>query len=528
MTTKPVIKFQKYQCVEKQSKFTFMKRVLIVLIILASAGLNAQTMKFKIEGMKDTTVFLAKYFGPKLYYADTAVSKGSVFQFDGSKQKPGMFAIVKGGGILFEFIYDKEPVDMYVGDMKDMVTSMKVNKSVNNEVFYKYILFMTANKKKMAELNKRYEALAADSPEREVLKQESKSLNKEVLSYQRKIIAENPGRFIATLVTLTLETDLPDFPRDEKGNITDSNYVYNYYIAHYWDGIDFKDSRIINAPVYHNKLEKFFSKDGVLQIPDTIVKYAVWMLEKMDQVDQENKVFQYTLSHIVNKYANMQIMGMDRVYWHLGANYYCPPNNKAYWMTPESTDDFCEKVTKIGRTLIGNYAPMLILTDTTEQNWINMYKIDAEYTVLYFWDPNCGHCKKTTPKLQTLYEKKFKDRNIEVFGVAKATGDDFEAWKKFIRDNKLTFINVGLTKNIYDQAMKDPRPLLQKTTLESLNYSDTYDVYSTPRIFVLDKDKKIKFKQIGISQLEEIMDDVTGHKNDEKLFPHDPDNPEDE
>ena len=136
--------------------------------------------------------------------------------------------------------------------------------------------------------------------------------------------------------------------------------------------------------------------------------------------------------------------------------------------------------------------------------------------------------KNTTPKLQTLYEEKFKKRGIEVFAVAKATGDDFVAWKKFIRDNKLTFINVGLTKTIYDQAMKDPRPLLQKTTLESLNYSDTYDVYSTPRIFVLDKDKKIKFKQIGVEQLEEIMDDITGHKSDVKLFPYDPTKPDDE
>jgi thiol-disulfide isomerase/thioredoxin len=507
-----------------------MKRILIAFtIFLASVGLNAQPLKFKVEGMKDTTVFLAKYFGPKLYYADTTISKGSVFQFDGAKQKPGMYAIVRGGSILFEFIHDNEAVDMYVADQKDMVTSMKVNKSINNEVFYKYILFMTANKKKMTELTKQYDALPADSPEREKLKEQSKLLNKEVLAYQKKVVADNPGRFIASLIILTMEVDLPDFPKDEKGVITDSNYVYNYYIAHYWDGVNFKDPRIINAPVYHNKLEKFFSKEGgILQIPDTITKYASWMLNQMDMVDQENKVFQYTLSHIVNKYANMQIMGMDRVYWYLGANYYCAPNTKAYWMTPENLDDFCEKVNKVGRTLIGNFAPMLILTDTTEQNWINMYKVEAEYTVLYFWDPNCGHCKKTTPKLQTLYEEKFKKRGIEVFAVAKATGDDFVAWKKFIRDNKLSFINVGLTKSVYDQAMKDPRPLLQKTTLESLNYSDTYDVYSTPRIFVLDKDKKIKFKQIGVEQLEEIMDDITGHKTDVKLFPYDPTKPDDE
>lgn len=516
--------------IPKQQKLHTMKKLLFLTAIIFSFYSNANPIKIKIEGLKDTTVFLAKYFGPKLYYADTCVSKSGVLQFDGSKQKSGMLAIVKGGDILFEFIYDNEPVDLYVGTMnkEQIMSSIKVNKSVNNEVFFKYVLFMTEKKKKLAQMNKEYEALPKDSPEREKLIEENKVLNREVLAYQKKIIAENPGKFIAVLVNLTVENELPDYPRDDKGTITDSNYVYNYYVAHYWDGVNFKDSRLMNAAPYHHKLEKFFSKDGILQIPDTIVKYAVWIIEQTDMVDQDNKVFQYTLSQVLNKYANMQIMGMDKVYYELGKRYYCPPNKKAYWMNEENLTDFCEKVNKVGRTIIGNYAPLLILPDTTEQNWINMYHIKAEYTVLYFWDPNCGHCKKSTPKLQTLYEKKFKQRGIEVYAVAKATGDDFEAWKKFIVENGLKFINVGLTKNVYNEAMKDPRPLLQKTTLESLNYSDTYDVYSTPRIFVLDKDKKIKFKQIGVEQLEEIMDDITGHKNDEKLFPYDPKNEEHE
>ena len=241
----------------------------------------------------------------------------------------------------------------------------------------------------------------------------------------------------------------------------------------------------------------------------------------MDQTDQTNKVFQYTLHHITYKYESSNIMGMDKVFWYLGVNYYCKPNDKAYWMTEENLTKLCERTTKIGRTLIGNYATMLILTDTTETNWINMYHVDADFTILYFWDPNCGHCKKTTPKLQTLYDKKLKARNVEIYAVAKATGDDFEAWKKFIIEHGLKFINVGLIKSVYNQAMKDPRPLLQKTTLESLNYSDTYDIYSTPRVFVLDKDKKIMFKQLSIKQLEEVMDDVTGHRNDEKIFAND-------
>ena len=180
----------------------------------------------------------------------------------------------------------------------------------------------------------------------------------------------------------------------------------------------------------------------------------------------------------------------------MGVTYYCPKETtKAFWMSDENLNKMCERVEKIGRTVIGGPAPVLILTDSTEKKWINCYDIEAEYTILYFWDPNCGHCKKVTPKLQTLYDEKFKEYGVEIYAVGKATGTDFEAWKKFIRVNKLTFINVGLTKNIYDQAMIDPRPLLEHTTLPSLNYSDTYDIYSTPRIFILDKDKKIVAKQ---------------------------------
>ena len=67
--------------------------------------------------------------------------------------------------------------------------------------------------------------------------------------------------------------------------------------------------------------------------------------------------------------------------------------------------------------------------------------------------------------------------------------------------------------------------LRNHTTLQSLNYADTWDVYSTPRIFILDENKKIIYKQVSIGQLEEIIDKLTGHEADEKLFPlSDPEN----
>ena len=493
------------------------KVVLFLLVMIASMGSQAQKLSFKVQGMKDTTIFLAKYLGPKLYYADTTVSKGGVATFDGKKHPIGLYAVIIPGSRYFEFIHDNEEIDMFVGNQDDLIGSMKVNKSKSNKTFYDYILFMTEKKQKSGKMNEEYTKATGDDKAK--LLEEIKVINNEIIQGQKDLIAANKDKFIGVMIKMSMDMELPEAPKDANGVITDSNYVYNYYIQHYWDDVPLKNPAIVRTPIFHNKLDKFFSQNGMIQIPDTITKYAKLLIDQMDMVDQENKVFQYTVHHITQKYEASKIMGMDRVFVYMADNYYCKENNKAYWMSEENTKKLCERADKIRNTMIGEFSPMLILPDSTEENWINSYKIDADYTILYFWDPDCGHCKKTTPKLQTLYDKKFKERNIEIYAVGKATGEDFEKWKKYIAENELTFINVGLTKNVYNTAMEDPRPLLQKTTIESLNYTDTYDIYSTPRIFILDKDKRIKFKQLSIGQLEEIIDNLTGHSSDVKLFP---------
>jgi thiol-disulfide isomerase/thioredoxin len=272
-------------------------------------------------------------------------------------------------------------------------------------------------------------------------------------------------------------------------------------------------------------MEYFFGKNMLIQHPDSILAMAIPFC---DQLDKKSEMFKYSVDYITNTFAKSKIMGLDKVYVYMVNRYYCQNdaqgNSIAYWMKDkEKLKELCDE-NKVRMNLVqGVRPPNIILRDTTDVNWRDFYSLKSDYTILYFWDPECGHCKKTTPKLQTLYEKKFKARNVEIFSVGKATNEDFEKWKKFIRDNKLTFINVGLTKKLFEDATADPRLFIPKyTTLESLNYHDTYDIYATPRIFVLDKDKKIIAKQLTISQLEDFIDRMQNIKDAEKLFPPDP------
>lgn len=494
---------------------------------------GAQALNFTAE-IPDTTVYLARYFGKNLYYADTAQSVNGKIMYNAAKHKPGLYSVMLPNRTRFDVIIDNnETIDIVIKDINDPIKSCVVKKSENNKLFVDYMQYTSA---KRAEGVPHSDVIKnPDSSEKEIeaAKDALRKINEEVITYQKNLVKNNKNLFVGIMIGLTLDIDLPEPPKDENGVITDSNFVFQYYVNHYWDDVNLKDPRIVNTPVFHNKLDRYFSDKGVLQIPDTIFHYAQKLIDKTDKKDQENKVFQYVVHHIINKYETSPIMGMDEVFYRMAINYYCPPNNLAYWMNEENTEKVCERAEKVGRTLIGNPSIPIILTDSTEKNWLSSYDNNADFTILYFWDPNCGHCKKVTPKLQTLYEKKFKDRNVEVFAIGKATNQkDFEKWKAFIQDKNLTFTNVGITPTIYKIAKDKDQTELAKllrgsTTIQSLNYADTYDVYSTPRIFILDNNKLIKYKQVSIGQLEEIIDRETGHAEDEKLFPvSDPENGE--
>ncbi|MBI1838601.1 MAG: redoxin domain-containing protein [Flavobacteriia bacterium] len=488
-----------------------MRKILLLAIILISSISFSQKLKFKIIGQKDTTVHLVRYYGKNLYYADTALIKGGDVVFDGSKQKPGILAVLMPGQKYFEFIYNNEDVTIETSTT-DFIQTMKVKKSEENKVFVTYMQYLAVKRKE-----------SSTTTEKEKLK----AISDEVVQYQKDLIANNPARLVSKIVKMSMDIVIPPAPKDKNGVIIDSLFQYHFYRTHYFDNVDLKDERLVNTPIFQNKVEGYFSKNMMVQHWDTIIKYGY---DFLDRLDQKTKTFEFCLTWITSNYEKSNIMGMDKVFVKMAERYYCSQNSEgkspAFWMPEEKLKELCERANAQKYTILGIVPPNICLKDSSDTKWQDYYSLKSEYTILYFWDPECGHCKKTTPKLQRLYAEKFKARNIEVFAVSKAIDKDFELWKKFIKDNHLTFINVALTDALYKAAMTDARPFLQFTTLEALNFSKTFDIYSTPRVFVLDKDKKIIAKQLSISQLEDFLDKLQNIKDAPKLFPPDPEEDE--
>lgn len=481
-----------------------MKRQIIALLAIiftwnsVTAGkTGGYELSFKIPEIKDTLIYLANYYGPKQYYKDTAeVDANGNFTFTGDEPLPGgIYSVVlPDKQSYFEFIINDQKFYMETSK-DDLIGKMKVKGSEENETFYNYLKFVNEKQKESKEVR---DKLAEDKDNKE-LKEKSAAIDKEVRDYKLKIMNEHPEWLVSKIFKASQDPDVPEAPILENGR-PDSTFKYRYFKEHYLDGIDFSDERLLRTPVLHNKVDYYISKLTV-QVPDSINKEADVLASK---AKANKEIFKYVVHHITNKYERSKIMGMDAVFVHMAENYYM--NGLAHWVDSAQLAKITDRASTLSPLLVGKKCPNIILQDTTEKNWVNLHNVNAEYTVLYFWDSGCGHCKKATPKLKKIYDH-YKNEGFAVYAV----GTEFENgdWKKYIIKNNLNWINVSDNPEINKNAAK----YFQYTTLESLNFRQTYDIFSTPQIYLLDKDKKILAKRLSMEQLDDILSDKLGKES---------------
>ena len=107
------------------------------------------------------------------------------------------------------------------------------------------------------------------------------------------------------------------------------------------------------------------------------------------------------------------------------------------------------------------------------------------------------------PKLQALYDE-WHDKGLEIYAI----GNDFEPepWLEFVREKGIgDWIHVSDNPRINATDSATALIMAGVTTLQSLNFRTTFDVYATPKMFLLDRDKKVIAKQVGAEQIGEIL-----------------------
>jgi thiol-disulfide isomerase/thioredoxin len=248
------------------------------------------------------------------------------------------------------------------------------------------------------------------------------------------------------------------------------NYIYNK--DHFFDNIDLNDERLLRTPILYGRLDAFFT-NVLIQAPDTINREIDKLIKKCSG---NYKVFQFVSVYLFNHFRESQIMGHDAVMVKIADDIYL--SGKADWVTKEFKNDLRKQVDLIRPNLIGKTAQNIVM-DSYKGVFVALDDVEKDFTILYFWEPDCGHCQEATPKLKIYYDKP-KDYSVEVFAVC--TTSDKAKWTKYIEDNKLTWINGW-----------DPQ--------RSSHFDYYYNVQSTPTVYILDKKKKIIAKKLAVEEI---------------------------
>jgi len=469
---------------------TFFTSILCFFFFAIGFSQSGHAIDFKINGYTNDTLIVGYYFTNKQLVLDTLFNEEiGVFKLKGEDTlDAGMYLVLT--------LPDRQvgqfmvPADDQEFKLEFNIANMRyaeVEGSKDNQMFQDYLVYIGECKARADDINTQLELAGDDADKRSSLEEALNKLDDEVNAHLDKLITENPNTVTALLLKSNVAVPMPEFEGDPEQIKLDRYYFYK---RHYFDNIDLQSPAILRTAFLHAKVDYYLEK-LTPQHPDSVSHSLDVVLGKMDE---DSELFKSYLSHYLTKYAKSKFIGYDAIYVHLIKNYYA--KGKAPWVEEETLLKMTDEARRLDPILIGRTAEDIKIYKE-DGSIISISDIDYEYLVLYFWDPDCGHCKKTTPKL-VEFEKNFKEKGVKVLAVCTALRDKTpKCWDSIKEKDMLGFINAA------DQNHKS-------------RFKLKYNIKTTPTIFVLNPDREILIKGLGVEQLPEVMGNIIQEAEDKK------------
>ncbi len=453
-----------------------------------------------MKGLSGDTLVLGEYFTTRMIPKDTLVlDKKGTGSFEGSEAfQGGLYLIYLGPSHYFDLLLGDDQELIIHADTSDLAGSIIFEGSEDNRIFEEYKDFL---QKKRGELEQQQSLLtrATAAQDSVVIREHQKQINREMEAYMDQIETQHVSLFVSDFIGATREPVPPEeMLNGDKRH--DDSIRYFFYREHYFDHFDPFDVRLLHTPLYEGKIKNYITR-AVVQHPDSLIVAVDYLLEGTRHNDE---LYRFMLITLFNHFAESKFMGMDVVYFHIAEDYYIPD---ATWSSPDFIAKLKENLNNNKPTLIGQIAPNLIMRRVPPEHFqmamedtvikrdphigqdFFINDIQSRYTILYFWEADCGHCQKATPVLQELYSR-LKEKGVEVICVHVINSvEGKEKWVDFINEHQM-----------YDW--------INCWSPYSNDFRKIYNLQSYPQLFILDGDKKIVAKRVTPEQAESIINNL--------------------
>lgn len=466
-----------------------MKNIFTLFIVTIFTTISfSQERNFNIsitvKGMENQIGILANYYADKRMIKDTLkFDINGIATIKGKKNIPAGVYLVAFPSFRYNSfdVIIKETYFSIVTDTANFITKSVVKNSIENKQLFEDMNYMyplgiqTDSLQKLSSKFKKTDSAYVKN------QRAIEAIGKQITEHRKTIAKKYPTTLYSKLIKVMQDIDVPKNDlRNEKGALVDSFFAFHYSQQHYFDNVDFADSALVRSPVLHGKLMKYFEQ-YVFPSPDSIIKYVDIVISK---ARASREMYQLVLNELFSKYARSEIMGYDAIYVYMAEKYYL--SGEAPWAEAKGLMELRDRVEAVKPTLLGKIAPNFTAQDTLGKNYtFHDFVPKNKYTLLVFWNSDCGHCQKEIPALKQLYTDSLKQLGVRLFTCStEQTDSSFR-----------TFVAKNCSPDWITCA--DMRGMSA--------FRKEYDLIVTPRLFLITPNYKILAKNIPLENLVDFI-----------------------
>lgn len=460
--------------------FCMRKNILIILFIVILSSFNtwaqSNILRIQVANQPLKPIILGSVKGDKFTPIDTTQAVGGIIQFQLSKNDiTGVYRVILGQTLVAEvlneppqqldFIYNHEDIQLRT-DFNHPEDSLQVIQSAENAVWYDFIKKEKEllNQLKMTEKELGYYRNKKDGVNTEKSITKYNWLQREREELIQQTTEHHPNLYATKLIRMYQEPFL-------NGNLNRQQRDH-LFKSRFFDKLNFSDESLMNSDVYTKTVFKYlmsYAQHGLTrEQQEQEFKNAIDII--IAHTNQNEKVYEFILDYLVSGFEKLRL------------------DNLITYIADKYSDTICQtdEVSTLERKLlqkkmkIGTVVPDFELNDINGDP-IQLSAVLKDRNLIIFWASWCAHCNEMLPQILN-WQKSLNAIGFEIIAISL---DEVEKdWKDKVFDMGIEgWYNLSSLKKWECEVAKD------------------YNVYATPTMFVVDRDRKIIGKPLSIQEI---------------------------
>lgn len=241
------------------------------------------------------------------------------------------------------------------------------------------------------------------------------------------------------------------------------------------------ENLLFNSPFLSQALDFVFGK---CVSPDYDSSY--YSCNRFLSAISDENMHRYVLNWMLYHYETSKVLGSENVFIDLALNHLKPI------LTPSDTNGYevLGKAESLNPNRIGTVARDFRFKNIEKGQVQSLHDLDGLFKIIFFYDPDCHHCKEVFPKVQALHDS-IIDRGVSFLAMSVTPNEnDVREFKKTL-SSKNSSVRFGYEENSGDFVGK-------------------YYIPVTPGIYILDANNRVKARGLSLVDLRELMKTFIG------------------